>query len=63
MRELETRVSTLTSRNMELESAHSTLNQRLEDLTRDMEEQAKTFRNEMARKVSKEDSFVMHLRW
>ena len=50
-RELETRVAGLTSRNLELESLNTSLSKRVEDLIREMEEAAKNYRNDMAKKV------------
>jgi lamin B len=52
IRELDTKVTALTSKNLELESSNSTINQRLNDLTRQMDDMGRNFRNEMARKVN-----------
>jgi len=51
LRELETRVTGLTSRNLELESSNTTLQKRLADLLQEMEDAAKNYRQELARKV------------
>ena len=52
VREFETKISGLTSRNVELEAANSSLQKRLADLVKEMGEKEAQFRNEMARKVS-----------
>ena len=52
MRELQTKISGLTSRNVELEAANSSLQKRMADLLKDMEDKEANFRGEMARKVS-----------
>lgn len=41
----------LTTRNIELESTNATLQKRMADMVRDMEDKAANFRAEMARKV------------
>lgn len=51
MRELETKITGLTSRNLELESSNATLAKRMEELLRDMDAAAKNFRAQMAMKV------------
>ena len=56
IRELETKVTGLTSRNLELESVNSTLQKRLADLIKQMEEESRNYRNDMAKKVK--DTFV-----
>merc|ERR1719412_746449 len=50
MRELQTKISGLTSRNVELEAANSSLQKRMADLLKDMEDKEAHFRGEMARK-------------
>lgn len=50
VRELQTKVSGLTSRNVELEASNSSLQKRMADLIKEMEEKAANFRAEMARK-------------
>merc|ERR1719322_173929 len=59
VREFQTKISGLTSRNVELESANSSLQKRMADLLKEMEDKEANFRNEMARKdallKSKED--------
>lgn len=50
MRELETKITGLTSRNLELESSNATLAKRMEELLRDMDAAAKNFRAQMAMK-------------
>ena len=52
VREFQTKISGLTSRNVELESANSSLQKRMADLLKDMEDKEANFRNEMARKVN-----------
>ena len=51
VREFQTKISGLTSRNVELESANSSLQKRMADLLKEMEDKEANFRNEMARKV------------
>ena len=53
MREMETKVEGLTSRNVELEASNASIQRRLADLIKQMEDQAKIFRSDMARKVFK----------
>ncbi len=53
IREMETRVSGLTSRNLELESSNAALQKRLSELVDQMELAAKNFRSDMARKVTR----------
>jgi len=50
VREFQTKISGLTSRNVELESANSSLQKRMADLLKEMEDKEANFRNEMARK-------------
>merc|ERR550525_435598 len=50
IRELQTKISGLTSRNVELEAANSSIQKRLADLLKEMEDKESNFRNEMARK-------------
>ena len=52
IREFQTKISGLTSRNVELEAANSSLQKRMADLLKEMEDKEANFRNEMARKVS-----------
>ena len=52
VREFQTKISGLTSRNVELEAANSSLQKRMADLLKEMEDKEANFRNEMARKVS-----------
>ena len=52
MRELQTKISGFTSRNVELEAANSSLQKRMADLLKDMEDKEAHFRGEMARKVA-----------
>ena len=52
IREFQTKISGLTSRNVELEAANSSLQKRMADLLKEMEDKESNFRNEMARKVS-----------
>jgi len=52
IRELQTKISGLTSRNVELEAANSSIQKRLADLLKEMEDKESNFRNEMARKDS-----------
>ena len=51
VREYQTKISGLTSRNVELEAANSSLQKRMADLLKEMEDKEANFRNEMARKV------------
>ena len=51
LRDLTTKVSTLTSRNVELESTNEALQKRMADVLRDMEEKDRNFRSDMAKKV------------
>ena len=51
IREFQTKISGLTSRNVELEAANSSLQKRMADLLKEMEDKEAVFRNEMARKV------------
>jgi hypothetical protein len=44
-------VEGLTTRNIELESSNASLQKRMSDLVRDMDDRAASFRAEMARKV------------
>ena len=53
VREFQTKISGLTSRNVELEAANSSLQKRMADLLKEMEDKEANFRNEMARKVNK----------
>ncbi len=55
---MESRVSSLTSRNLELESTNTALSRRLEDILKEMEDAAKNFRSDMARKVSQIETFL-----
>merc|ERR1719167_771538 len=50
VREFQTKISGLTSRNVELEAANSSLQKRMADLLKEMEDKEANFRNEMARK-------------
>jgi len=50
LRDLTTKVSTLTSRNVELESTNEALQKRMADVLRDMEEKDRNFRSDMAKK-------------
>jgi len=50
IREFQTKISGLTSRNVELEAANSSLQKRMADLLKEMEDKEANFRNEMARK-------------
>jgi lamin B len=50
IREFQTKISGLTSRNVELEAANSSLQKRMADLLKEMEDKEAAFRNEMARK-------------
>ena len=59
VREFETKISGLTSRNVELEAANSSLQKRLADLVKEMGEKEADFRNEMARKVSLSDLYAV----
>ena len=52
IREFQTKISGLTSRNVELEAANSSLQKRMADLLKEMEDKEANFRNEMARKVN-----------
>jgi hypothetical protein len=52
------RVEGLVTRNIDLESANASLQKRMADLVRDVEDKAANFRAEMARKVS---LFCCHL--
>ena len=52
VREFQTKISGLTSRNVELEAANSSLQKRMADLLKEMEDKEANFRNEMARKVN-----------
>ena len=52
IREFQTKISGLTSRNVELEAANTSLQKRMADLLKEMEDKEANFRNEMARKVS-----------
>ena len=58
IRELQTKISGLTSRNVELEAANSSIQKRLADLLKEMEDKESNFRNEMARKVGAKSSFI-----
>ncbi len=58
LREMESRVSSLTSRNLELESTNTALSRRVEDILKEMEDAAKNFRSDMARKVSQIETFL-----
>lgn len=51
IREFQTKISGLISRNVELEAANSSLQKRMADLLKEMEDKEAAFRNEMARKV------------
>ena len=51
LREMESKVSTLTSRNLELESSNAALTKRMDDLVREMEAAAREHRSDIARKV------------
>ncbi len=55
---MESRVSSLTSRNLELESTNTALSRRVEDILKEMEDAAKNFRSDMARKVSPIETFL-----
>ena len=59
IRELQTKISGLTSRNVELEAANSSIQKRLADLLKEMEDKESNFRNEMARKVGGKSSFFI----
>ena len=59
IRELQTKISGLTSRNVELEAANSSIQKRLADLLKEMEDKESNFRNEMARKVGAKSSFFI----
>jgi len=50
IREFQTKISGLTSRNVELEAANSSLQKRMADLLKEMEDKEANFRNETARK-------------
>merc|ERR1719412_451497 len=50
IREFQTKISGLTSRNVELEAANTSLQKRMADLLKEMEDKEANFRNEMARK-------------
>merc|ERR1719414_217989 len=50
VREFQTKISGLTSSNVELEAANSSLQKRMADLLKEMEDKEANFRNEMARK-------------
>merc|ERR1719367_393670 len=52
IREFQTKISGLTSRNVELEAANTSLQKRMADLLKEMEDKEANFRNEMARKDS-----------
>ena len=52
MREMETKVTGLTSRNMELESMSASLQSRISQLMAEIEEMSKMHRGEMTRKVN-----------
>jgi predicted nucleic acid-binding Zn-ribbon protein len=52
LRELESRVTTLTVRNKELETAKQQIDRRIEELSRELEDAAKGYRADLARKVT-----------